>query len=73
MPERIVDVLEVVEVEKKDGQMGATTLGEADGLFDPVIEQDTIRQIGEEIAVSYTHLDVYKRQVHDCFLAGWNI
>ena len=30
-----------------------------------MIMATTDRQVGREAAVSYTHLDVYKRQVHD--------
>ena len=49
VPERIIDVLEMVQIEKQHRQVGPAAAGEHDGLRQPVDQQHPVRQVGEEI------------------------
>ena len=51
VPERIVDVLEAVQVEHEQGdrERGASPRGPLDGLLEPVVEQNAIRQPGQRV------------------------
>ena len=48
--ERVVDVLEVVEVEQQDGQCPAGAARESDRLREPVVEQAAAGQAGQRVA-----------------------
>ena len=45
--ERVVDVLEAVEVHHGHGELAALALGDRDGLLDPVAEQGAVGQVGQ--------------------------
>ncbi len=49
--ERIVDVLEAVDVEEEDRDLGAVALRERDRLADAIVEQQPVRQAGEDIVL----------------------
>ncbi|HET8977689.1 MAG TPA: hypothetical protein VFN87_05985 [Solirubrobacteraceae bacterium] len=49
MTERVVDLLETVEVHERHGQLGAAALGVADRLGDALAEQHPVGQPGERI------------------------
>ena len=51
MSERIVDVLEAVEVEEHQSQWLVIALGEVDGLIDTVGQQRAVRQAGQHIVL----------------------
>src|ERR1700738_869885 len=49
MPQRVVDVLEPVEVEHQDGESGAMTLQPLAGIFEFFGEQRAVREAGERM------------------------
>ena len=49
MAQRVIDVLEVVEVEKHDGAGDPGAAGAGDHLFGPVEDQRSVRQLGERV------------------------
>ncbi len=53
MPERIVDVLEVVEVQIHQGDLLAMTLRQRDRLRQTVVQQRTVRQTGEKVVLGH--------------------
>jgi len=44
MPERIVDVLEMIQIDKENRQSPTVPLGECNAMFEAVIQEGTIRQ-----------------------------
>ncbi len=63
MPERIVDVLELVEIETEHGDGFGAPLA-AERRFHPFVERHAVRQVRERIVV---------RQVLDFFLGGQSL
>ncbi len=51
MPERVVDEFEAVEVEVQKTHGGALTLGAGKREFEVLLEQRSVRQVGERIVV----------------------
>ncbi len=47
--ERVVDLLEVVQVEEEEGQGGTDARGDAQGLLQAVAEQGAIGQVGQRV------------------------
>ena len=56
--ERVVDVLEAVEIHHGDGQLATLALGDRDGLFDPVAEQGAVRQAGQAVVQRLVLVDL---------------
>ena len=53
--ERIVDVLEAVEIEEEDRELAPAAMRAGDRLSDAIGEQRTVRQAGERIVVCHVH------------------
>ena len=53
--QRVVDVLEPVEVEEKDGQLAAPTVGAGDRLTDTVGEQGAVGEAGQRVVMGHVH------------------
>ena len=53
MPERIVDALEVIEVEKHKPDPLAMALSETDGSRKAVVEQGSVGQAGKDIMLGH--------------------
>ena len=51
MPQRVVDVLEAVEVEEQHGDLLQVPLGQAQRLRDPVVQQHPVRQARQEVVL----------------------
>ena len=51
MAERIIDVLEVIEVEKQQCNSAAFTMGKRDALFNAITQQSAVRQIRQRVAI----------------------
>jgi len=51
VPERVVDVLEAVYVEKQHGHLRAPPVGERNGVVQPIMQQHAIRQVGEGVVL----------------------
>ncbi len=49
--DRVVDELEVVDVEEQDRELGALALGAGEHLLDVLVEQAAVRQSGEPVLV----------------------
>ncbi len=49
MPERIIDLLEVVEIEQHDAYLLAASCGARNCLSEPVVEQGAVRQAGQRV------------------------
>jgi len=49
MPERIISLLEVIEIEKKEGHGGLLTPRDGEGVIHAVVEQGAIGQAGQVI------------------------
>jgi len=47
MPQRIIDLLETIKVQKQQGHLLFMTLGKADGLFRAFIKEGPIGQAGQ--------------------------
>ena len=47
--ERVVDVLEHVEVDEEDRRLGLRARGAGEGVLEPVHEQQAVRQAGERV------------------------
>ena len=47
--ERVVDLLEAVEVHQHDGDAAALALGGQQRLLDAVVEEDAVRQLGQRV------------------------
>ena len=54
MTERVVDLLEIVEVETHHGRLGPTG-GHGNGLFHPLLEHGPVWQFGESVMPSHEH------------------
>ena len=55
MPERVVHVLEVIEVHQQDRDVRIAALGSGDGLIEAVVAQRAIGQLRQGIAVGEIH------------------
>src|SRR5262245_52384863 len=51
MPVRVVDRLEMIQVERMDGQHSALPIGNGYGLLQAVLKQRPVRQAGEGIEI----------------------
>ena len=49
VPQRVVDLLEAIEVHQRDREQRAAASGVADGLIDPLAKQDPVGQTGERV------------------------
>ena len=49
VPERVVDLLEAVEVDEQDRELVVAARGEGERALDPVLEQHAVRQAGERV------------------------
>ena len=47
--ERVVDVLEAIDIQKEDRQPALVTAGECERPGQPVAEQQAVRQIGQRV------------------------
>jgi hypothetical protein len=58
MPERVVDLLEAIEVHDHHGDPDVLTAGNGEGLPDPVVEERSVRQVGERVVERLMLVDV---------------
>src|SRR5262249_52398787 len=61
VPQRIVDVLEVVEIEEQDGDAGVASLDERQGMLDA---------IAEEVAIGQQRQRIVERELPELLLQG---
>ena len=61
MAQRVVDVLEAVQVDEHHGKGAVVALGNCNRLFHPLVQHDAVGQAGERVAVG---------QVVDATLVG---
>ena len=55
MAERVVDVLEAVEIEKQHGELAAPAVRPGDRLPDPIGEQRAVGQAGQRVVMGHVH------------------
>ena len=51
MSERIVDVLEIVQIQKQHRERRSAPFRQSDGLRDAIVQQEPVRQAGQEIVL----------------------
>ena len=49
MAQRVVDLLEAIEIDEKEGHRGAVTARDMDSLLQTILEKDAVGQAGEGI------------------------
>ena len=59
--ERVIDVLEPVQIQVEQRKLARVALGKADRLVQPVVEQQAVRQAGEAVVMRHA-LDALLRQ-----------
>ena len=64
MAERVVDLLEAVEVDEEDSDLPVAALRHRERAFEPFLEQDAVRQAGQRVMRGLTAQPA-RRQQHD--------
>ena len=66
MPERVIDVLETIQIQENHADLFIVTFGLLEGLFEPFFEMRTVRQSGQGIVLRLMVQAVIQVGLFDC-------